>query len=417
METQIYKVRDPSGALREISGPVGASDEDVIAKAKELFSGQSAVKPAPTFGAPPNFFERQLAKFPDIPGASKGGPIDTFVRGMADPSIPANALGNKVTDVASDLGASPNVAGGAGYLANVGVQAAPMLLGGISRTAAPLFDWTANRLMGSALNAPLKYRLNGASERAARTMLDEGVNVSERGVDRLTQLGMAARNDANAAINSSTATIDKGVVGNRLQPVISEIERSNPTPNTARATVEGIYNQYMSNPLIPQNIPVRQAQDLKQGLYRLIDERFGQIANDTNVTAAQKALARGFKEELEAAVPAVVAPNATQSQLWNAQKLARQAVAKNQGSAILGFSPVAHGPSGFVAMLLDKNALLKSLSARALHSGQEAIPFAAAEGGIGAISAAQSSAQNRRKGILSMDDPVQRRTGLLNTQE
>ena len=42
METQIYKVRDPSGALREIKGPVGATDEQVIAKAKELFGGQVA---------------------------------------------------------------------------------------------------------------------------------------------------------------------------------------------------------------------------------------------------------------------------------------------------------------------------------------------------------------------------------------
>jgi hypothetical protein len=38
METQIYKVRDPSGALREIRGPVGADDETIIAKAKELFA-------------------------------------------------------------------------------------------------------------------------------------------------------------------------------------------------------------------------------------------------------------------------------------------------------------------------------------------------------------------------------------------
>lgn len=42
METQIYKVRDPSGALREISGPAGATDEQVIAKAKELFGGQAS---------------------------------------------------------------------------------------------------------------------------------------------------------------------------------------------------------------------------------------------------------------------------------------------------------------------------------------------------------------------------------------
>lgn len=38
METQIYKVRDPSGAIREIRGPVGADDETIIRKAKELFA-------------------------------------------------------------------------------------------------------------------------------------------------------------------------------------------------------------------------------------------------------------------------------------------------------------------------------------------------------------------------------------------
>ena len=46
MATQIYKVRDPSGAIREIEGPANASDDQVIAKAKELFG--VAPKAAPT---------------------------------------------------------------------------------------------------------------------------------------------------------------------------------------------------------------------------------------------------------------------------------------------------------------------------------------------------------------------------------
>jgi len=43
MATQIYKVRDPSGAIREIEGPTGATDDQVIAKAQELFAA-----PAPS---------------------------------------------------------------------------------------------------------------------------------------------------------------------------------------------------------------------------------------------------------------------------------------------------------------------------------------------------------------------------------
>jgi hypothetical protein len=38
MEEQVYKVEDPSGKIREIIGPTGASEEEIIAKAQELFS-------------------------------------------------------------------------------------------------------------------------------------------------------------------------------------------------------------------------------------------------------------------------------------------------------------------------------------------------------------------------------------------
>jgi hypothetical protein len=52
MATQIYKVRDPSGAIREIEGPANASDDQVIAKAKELFGAapKAASTEAPARG-------------------------------------------------------------------------------------------------------------------------------------------------------------------------------------------------------------------------------------------------------------------------------------------------------------------------------------------------------------------------------
>ena len=47
MADQIYKVQDPQGNIREISGPAGASDADVIAQAQKLFA-DIPVKPAYT---------------------------------------------------------------------------------------------------------------------------------------------------------------------------------------------------------------------------------------------------------------------------------------------------------------------------------------------------------------------------------
>ena len=41
MELVVYKVRDPQGKMREIRGPAGASDADVIAQAQKLFAAPS----------------------------------------------------------------------------------------------------------------------------------------------------------------------------------------------------------------------------------------------------------------------------------------------------------------------------------------------------------------------------------------
>lgn len=88
METQIYKVRDPSGALREIRGPVGADDETIIAKAKELFAN---VKPAD-----------MASKIPSQVSTSQAEPemsMADIIRGIVETpaAVAANLVSGPVT--------------------------------------------------------------------------------------------------------------------------------------------------------------------------------------------------------------------------------------------------------------------------------------------------------------------------------
>lgn len=346
---------------------------------------------------PPNWVERQLAKLPDIPGASRGGPIDTFVRGMADPSIPANYVGERVVDTSQAMGASPDTAAGFGTAANVAVQAAPMALGSIARTAAPLLRSTAEHVMQSALKPILKYRQNGSADRAVATLLDEGINVSRGGVDKLRMMIDRLQGNVDNAINSSTATIPKGATGARLQDLVRDIERSNPTPDSALNSVNRVYDDFLTNPRIPDNIPVRQAQDFKTGLHRELAERYGQQGVDASDTAARKALARGLKEEIETAVPAVIVPNAEQSALRNAHKLVERRALLEGNNNVTGLAPLAPNPAALATFLMDKFGLTKSVVARLLNSGQEAIPAGLAELGIGTNAVIQAEEQRRRQ--------------------
>jgi hypothetical protein len=46
MATQIYRVQDPNGVVREIEGPAGASEADVIREAQRLFAAAPSAQPA-----------------------------------------------------------------------------------------------------------------------------------------------------------------------------------------------------------------------------------------------------------------------------------------------------------------------------------------------------------------------------------
>lgn len=101
MATQIYKVQDPTGAIREIEGPAGASDADVIAQAQKLFA---APTPTASTGIPG---ERKKPTMGELALAS---PPARLLMGAAAPLVGAVQLGANVGDYINEkIGQKPVV--------------------------------------------------------------------------------------------------------------------------------------------------------------------------------------------------------------------------------------------------------------------------------------------------------------------
>ncbi len=97
---------------------------------------------------------------------------------------------------------------------------------------------------------------------------------------------------------------------------------------------------------------------------------------------AQKGLARGLKEGIAQAEPRVSALNAQESALIRTLGVAERRAMMDLNKNPMGLSLLAQNPAAWAAFMADKSALFKSLAARAVYSGSEQIPAAAARGGI-----------------------------------
>jgi hypothetical protein len=201
-------------------------------------------------------------------------------------------------------------------------------------------------------------------------------------------------NTISGAIKNSGATVDKNAVASRIQDVVSRIERTNPTPQDAIADVEKVYNQFIANKILPDRIPVARAQEIKQGIYKIIGEKYGTLGSDW--VEAQKALARGFKEEIAAAVPTtqINALNAKEGELINALKLVEaRAIDGNKNPIGLGWL----NPKEIPFWLMDRSPVAKSVAARAMNAGKEQIPATAARLGVaGWETLSKDSERNKR---------------------
>ena len=138
----------------------------------------------------------------------------------------------------------------------------------------------------------------------------------------------------------------------------------------------------------PAGLPVQTAQEMKQGTYRVLKDKYGEIGSAS--TEAQKALARGLKDEIARVAPEVAQLNARESSLLNAlqQVEHRAAVAGNKNPG--GLAWLSSNPTAWASFMADRSELFKSIVARMIYSGREQVPAAVARTGTAGITAAQN---------------------------
>lgn len=334
---------------------------------------------------------RRLEDYGPTWGQGVGKLIDKFAYGA----------GGKVTDLATSAGASPEVAAGAGYAANVASQAIPALLGGgpAKAAGAPLMESAAKTVMQSALKPTSKSLANGDAAKAIQTILDEGLNVTAAGAAKLRILITNLKGEVGRLISQSPAEVNRGYAYKELATLLEDVAKKGAGYTADKAAIMKAWNEFKNHPLLDKfaevgdMIPIQIADKIKRATQQAVKDSYGRLTSTPASDKSQMAIASGLRQGMEAAEPRVAAMNAKLSEYINAlhQLEPRAAIAANRDLG--GLAPIASSPEAAMLMLADRNPWLKSYIARILYAGREQIPATAARAGIGAYEAATQNQQ------------------------
>lgn len=368
-------------------------------------SGVSQVRPE-DFGAVAISPQRGAPKASDLPpterlgkaaigGFVQGGPLFMGLRTMQEGAKigqenfdrSAYNVGGAVTDLATRAGASPEVAAGAGYTANVGMQALPVVVGaGMGSMFKQPMEAGSRYLMQSAMKPNQLMRESGAADRAATTMLERGISPTRGGREQLQNMVTTLETQIDDILKNSPATVDKYAVGATLRQAVDKV-KTNLSARSDMQTIQASLDEFLNHPLLNNSsaIPVSLANQIKQSIYKTLGPNAFVPGVKTGVPRlADKTLARGLRENIAQAEPQVVAPLAEQAELLNALKVMTPQALRDGNRNLGGIGTIAPTLEQFLLWTLDRSALAKGLLARAMYQGSSAIPttVGAAGGGL-----------------------------------
>lgn len=303
------------------------------------------------------------------------------IPGKIDQAVERGAYkaGERVADFATNMGASPEVAAGAGYVANVGLQAVPAIATGsiVGKLASPAMRSGAERLMQSAVKPGLKARETGDASKAINTMLEKGINATEGGMAATQAKVTSLENNIQTILNSSPATVNKQNVAGGVQKALNEV-RLNLDVVQNEDDIRKAAQKFIDHPALRQygnDIPVSVLNQMKQAFYKELKERaYDPRVQLTAADKGQKAIASKMRTEIAAAEPAIVPTLKDQSELINVLKVAGPQVRREGNKNIVGLGWLSPSMEKTAMWMLDRYPWFKSFLARTTFQGREAIP-------------------------------------------
>lgn len=274
------------------------------------------------------------------------------------------------------------------------INQAPQFLGAkgpaMGVAAGDAMKGLARDRMQSALKPTIASLRTGKAGKAVDTMLAEGLNVSPGGVEKMQGKIYDLNTAIAQRIQNSPAMIDKASVATRLDPVFKKFEKQvNSTDDIV--AIQKAHDEFMNNPLLQGNdIPVALAQEMKQGTYKVLgDKSYGEVKSAS--TEAQKALARGLKEEIARAVPEVHSLNAEESAMLNALSVSERRVMMEANKNPFGLAWLTTNPVKFAGFMADRSGLFQSLIARMLNKGSQVAPDVGKLAPLGGVAVTQGA--------------------------
>lgn len=349
----------PSSSVR-LAGDLWKSITSPIETAKALGNtalgyGQKAIG---VDGEETKYADAMNAYFKDRYGSENG-----FKQAVAqDPAGVMADLSTAFTGIGGVLKGGASVAAKAGATgraleaaqtagkaaATIGAYTDPVTLAGkavapVARGAGNLITAgqpLAEKLYGSALKPSTTL---SPSERAAvlRTGLDERILPTQAGADKMRGLLGMTGNQVDAIIAGSPATVDNAnVLASAAQQVRGGVHSNTVAPSAAQQSAAAVFQDYLKN-YGAGDIPIQQAQALKQNTYKALADAYGELSGPDK--EARKAIAKALKEEIASAEPSVAGLNERLGKLMELNPELERAIARTQNHNFLGLGAILGG--------------------------------------------------------------------------